>query len=206
MTIMPTKRLSHRFFIRDTHVVARELLGKLLCRNTPRGKIVGRIAEVECYIGENDLACHASRGRTPRTSIMFGEAGHAYIYLIYGVYHCLNIVTDKIGKPAAVLIRSIEPVSGLEAMQLARRTKVLNRLTTGPGKLTQAMGITRRLNGENIVSSSELWIEHDGLKIASNEIDVSPRVGVDYAGPCALWPWRYYLRHSEFVSKTPHSK
>lgn len=198
---MKYKRLPPLFFRRDTQLVARALLGKLLIRRWRGQEIIGRITEVESYVGEKDLACHAARGRTPRTEIMYGECGRAYIYLIYGMYYCLNIVTEKKDFPAAVLIRSLEPVANLAAMQRARKQNNIHNLTTGPGKLTQALHVTAQLNGENISTSKRLWVADDGIKITAKEIATSPRIGVDYAGPCARWPWRYYLKNSEFISR-----
>ncbi len=198
---MKYKRLSPVFFRRDTEVVAPALLGKLLIRRWRGQNIIGRITEVESYIGEKDLACHAARGRTPRTEIMYGESGHAYIYLIYGRYYCFNIVTEAKDFPAAVLIRSLEPVENFSAMQRARQQKNIYNLTTGPGKLTQAMHITTGLNGEHISTSERLWVAEDTMTITPKAIATSPRIGVDYAGAWRLKPWRYYLKNSEFISR-----
>ncbi len=207
---MKFKRLQRSFYTRDTHIVARELLGKILVRSVKGNKITGRITEVEAYVGEDDLACHASRGRTPRTDIMYGKAGHAYIYLIYGMYDCLNIVTDQKNFPAAVLIRSLEPLEGINDMIINRKLSsslqptpyhLLTKLTTGPGKLTQALNITRTLNGEDLTTSQQLYVADDGFTVAAHDVAISPRIGVNYAGPCALYPWRYYLKDSQFLSK-----
>jgi DNA-3-methyladenine glycosylase len=174
-------RLSTSFFARDTHRVARQLLGKLLVRELSGQKLIGRLTEVESYVGVDDLACHASKGRTPRTEVMFGPPGHAYVYLIYGLHHCFNIVTDQTGFPAAVLIRGLEPVAGFTG------------LANGPGKLTKALNITRELNRENLATSPLLYLADDGFTVNPQDIQTSPRIGVDYAGPCALYPWRYFL-------------
>ncbi len=197
---MQLRRLSRTFFAHDTHTVARELLGKLLVRPWRGKKLVGRITDVESYVGENDLACHASRGRTPRTEIMFGEAGHAYVYLIYGMYDCLNLVTERKDFPAAVLIRSLEPVVGIAVMHRLRGTSDIHHLTTGPGKLTQALAITRRLNGEDLTISRQLFVAADGYRVPNSSIATSARIGVDYAGEHAALPWRYFIRGSGFVS------
>jgi DNA-3-methyladenine glycosylase len=171
------KPLPRSFFARDTHVVARTLLGKLLVRQW-RGKIVtARISEVESYVGEDDAASHARAGKTARTALMYGAAGHAYVYLIYGMYHCLNVVTDKKDFPAAVLIRGAGDY-------------------TGPGKLCRALHITRALNGEDLVTSQRLWIADDGWRPQRTAINATPRIGVDYAGEHALLPWRYILTQS----------
>lgn len=197
---MKYKRLSLSFFARDTQVVARALLGKLLIRRWRNQQLIGRITEVESYAGENDLACHAARGRTSRTEIMYGEPGRAYIYLIYGMHYCFNIVTQEKNFPAAVLIRSLEPVANIAIMQRARQQKNIYNLTTGPGKITRALHITSQLHGENITTSDRLWIADDNKNIMLSGIAAAPRIGVDYAGACASWPWRYYIKDSEFVS------
>lgn len=200
---VPEKRtpLPRDFFARDTQVVARELLGKLLVRRWRGSDLIGRITEVESYVGPDDLACHASKGRTPRTKIMFGPAGFAYVYLVYGMHELFNIVTEQEGFPAAVLVRSLEPVAGIAAMERARGTNKLQQLTTGPGRLTQAMRITRKLNHIDCCTGETLFVADDGTSIVDAQIQTGPRIGVDYAGEWAQRPWRYYLRDSRFVSK-----
>jgi DNA-3-methyladenine glycosylase len=193
--------LQRDFYAQNTHKVARGLLGKLIVRRWRGKNIAGRIVEVESYVGQNDAACHAARGKTKRNEIMFGEAGYAYVYLIYGMYHCLNIVTGGKDFPAAVLIRALEPIKEINLMSKYRKTNVLNNLTTGPGKLTQALQITRILDGEDLTLRNKLFVEDDGFKIESSEILRSPRVGVDYAGEDAKLLWRYCIRDSKFVSK-----
>lgn len=168
------KRLPRSFFARDTHAVARDLLGKVLVHKSGKKTWSGRICEVEAYIGEDDLASHARFGKTNRNAIMYGEAGHAYIYFIYGMYDMLNIVTDKKHFPAAVLIRSVGD-------------------WIGPGKLTRAMKITRKLNGEDLVTSRRLYVADDGFRVPKKAIQASPRIGVAYAGKYAELPWRYYF-------------
>ena len=200
LTSLFRRRLQKGFFQRDTHTVAKALLGKVLVRRWRGTHLAGRITEVESYVGEDDRACHASRGRTPRTDIMFGAAGHAYVYLIYGMYHCLNIVTERSGFPAAVLIRSLEPIASMDAMQRLRGTDDVFNITTGPGKLAQALAITRDLNGEDLMTSARLFVSYDGYRVPASRIAVSARIGVAYAGACAAWPWRYYLKGSRFVS------
>lgn len=193
--------LQRGFFAQDTHATARGLLGKLLVHRWRGKNIMGRIVEVESYVGENDKACHAAKGRTKRNEVMFGEAGCAYVYLIYGMHHCLNIVTERKDFPAAVLIRALEPVKEIDLMYKYRKTNVFKNLTTGPGKLTQALRITRALNGENLISSDKLFVADDGFKVASDNIADSPRIGVDYAQEDAGLLWRYYVRDSGFVSR-----
>lgn len=146
------------------------------------------ITETEAYCGPNDLASHASRGKTPRTQIMFGPPGHAYIYLIYGMYYCLNIVTEKIGHPAAVLIRAVK-IDGVDYKK-----------TNGPGKVCKIFQIDKNLNGVNLVPKNvgvcrgqTLWTEDRGIKIKSSQIKRTPRIGVDYAGEYKNKKWRYLL-------------
>ena len=147
---MSKKVLSRFFYERPTLEVAKELLGKLLVRMWDGKRISGIIIETEAYIGEDDPACHASVGKTPRNCIMYGQAGFAYVYFIYGMYFCLNVVTERYGFPAAVLIRALEPVEGIEWMKKWRNKDKLSELTSGPGKLTQALFITKELNGVDL--------------------------------------------------------
>lgn len=198
---MRAKKLRREFFARDTHAVARALLGKLLVRQIHDTTMSGRIVEVESYLGERDAASHASRGRTPRTEVMFGPAGYAYVYFIYGMYHCFNIVTEDPGVAAAVLVRALEPVKGVEQMQAWRKNDDIKLLTSGPGRLCQALAIDRSFSGEDLVRGQELWVADDGGRVAQRDIVVTTRVGVDYAGADALRPWRYYVKSSPFVSK-----
>jgi DNA-3-methyladenine glycosylase len=198
--------LPRSFFARDTQRVARELLGKLLVRRWRGSALIGRITEVESYVGPDDLACHASKGCTPRTKVMFGPAGHAYVYLVYGMHELFNLVTEAEGFPAAVLVRAVEPISGIAAMERARGTHKLRQLTTGPGRMTQAMRISRHLNRVDCCTSERIFVADDGHSIEPSQIQTSPRIGVDYAGDWALRPWRYFLRDSPFVSRPPISK
>lgn len=200
------KPLPRSFYARDTHIVARELLGKIVLRTIGGKKISGRITEVEAYVGEDDLACHASRGQTARTEIMYGEPGHAYIYLIYGMYHCFNIVTEQENFPAAVLVRALEPLHGLPTMQRRRPTaKKWEQLCNGPGKLTQALAITQKMNNEDLVQSNCLTVLDDGWHQPAHDIATSPRIGIAYAGTAIDYPWRYFIKDSPFVSNTKPS-
>jgi DNA-3-methyladenine glycosylase len=194
---MEALRLSRAFYERPTVEVARQLLGKYLVRIDAAGVRAGMILETEAYVGPDDKASHASRGRTPRTALMFGPAGFAYVYLIYGMHHCLNIVTERENYPAAVLIRAVEPSEGLELMQKQRSTLDVRRLTNGPGKLCQAFGIDRRLNGLDMCGEA-LFIEARGTNLV--DIVVTARVGVDYAGPWKDKPWRFYIAGHPGVS------
>jgi DNA-3-methyladenine glycosylase len=169
-----------------------------LVRKHSDGKTVGRIVETEAYVGPKDLACHAARGRTARTEIMFGPAGHAYVYFIYGMYYCLNIVTEEIDHASAVLIRALEPVEGIDLMKARRRTEVERKLASGPGKLCQAFAIDKFLNGVD-VCGNVLYVEDRGDP--APKILSTPRVGVDYAGKWKDKRWRFLIRGSEFVSR-----
>ena len=169
-----------------------------MVRKHPDGGTVGRIVETEAYVGPDDKACHASRGRTARTETMFGPAGHAYVYFIYGFYHCLNIVTEAKDFPSAVLIRAVEPLDGIELMKFRRRTEKLHNLASGPGKLCQAFAIDRSLNGADICGKI-LYVEDRGEP--PPKILARPRIGVDYAGKWKHKPWRFLVRGSEFVSR-----
>ncbi|WP_424358476.1 DNA-3-methyladenine glycosylase [Methanocella sp. MCL-LM] len=191
--------LPRDFYDRPTLEVARDLLGKTLVRELPAGRVALRIVETEAYIGENDQACHASKGMTARNHVMFGEPGHAYVYLIYGMYNCLNLVTERDGYPAAVLIRAGEPIDGEEIMASLRpKAKKPHEIASGPGKLCGATNITKALNGADVCASGELYVE-DGPAV--KKIVACPRIGVDYAGEDALRPWRFYDKRSPCVSK-----
>jgi DNA-3-methyladenine glycosylase len=187
------------FYNRPTLTVARELLGARLVRILDGVKLVGVIVETEAYIGEEDLACHAKAGLTPRTAPMYGPAGHAYVYFTYGNHWMLNAVTEREGFPAAVLIRAIQPVEGVEVM-LARRK---GRDTLGPGKLTQAMGITKSENQINLTeATSGLWIEA-GQIIPEKSVTKSPRVGLNNNMP-EPWlsnPWRFLVKDIPVIAR-----
>lgn len=196
------ERLDKKFFQQKTERVARQLLGKVLVRKLGEETISGIIVETEAYIGPHDLACHASKGKTSRTSVMFGESGMWYVYLIYGFYYCLNIVTEKKEYPSAVLIRALEPLEGVEYMKRNRNTDVLNNLTSGPGKMCQAFGIDKSLNNTPAIEkNSTLFIKDRGIKISSRNIVKTKRVGVDYAGEWKDKLLRFYVKDNRFVSK-----
>jgi DNA-3-methyladenine glycosylase len=191
-------KISRKFYQQPTLEVARQLLGKHLVREHTEGIAIGRIVETEAYIGPEDKACHASKGRTPRTEIMFGTAGYAYVYLIYGFHHLLNIVTESIDFPAAVLIRAVEPLAGIELMQARRGTSERRNLCSGPGKLCQAFAIDRALNGGDVCGVS-LYLEDHGEY--PSKIATTSRIGVDYAGRWKHKPWRFIIEDNEFLSK-----
>jgi DNA-3-methyladenine glycosylase len=191
--------LTRSFYDRPTLEVARDLLGKTLVRMTPAGGMALRIVETEAYVGENDKACHASKGMTDRNRVMFGEPGHAYVYFIYGMYHCLNLVTEREGFPAAVLIRAGQPIYGLPEMVARRKTAKPIEIASGPGKLCMALDIDRQLNGVDLCQKGPLYVE-DGY--TPSDIVSCPRIGVDYAGEHKDLPWRFYIKGNACVSKT----
>jgi DNA-3-methyladenine glycosylase len=190
MENMPSP-ISRKYFDRPTLIVARELIGARLVRILEGDKLVGIITETEAYIGEEDLGCHAKAGRTPRTQVMYGPPGHAYVYFTYGHHWMLNAVTEKEGFPAAVLIRAIFPVEGIEVMS-ARRS---GRDTFGPGKLCQALGIGRAENNADLTDgNSSLWIEK-GMEIPDADVLTGPRVGLyTVPEPWKSKPWRFMIR------------
>lgn len=190
------KRFKRSFFERYTPEVARDLLGSVLVRKTGRGILSGRIVEVEAYRGDDDPASHAYKGLTRRTAVMFGDGGHAYVYMSYGANRCLNVTSERKGTPGAVLIRAVEPLDGIALMKRNRKVAELTELTSGPGKLTKAMNIDLPLNGEDLVSSERLYL----LKDATREIDVqsSTRIGINVGLDRV---WRFFERGNAFVSK-----
>lgn len=191
-------KLARAFYQQPTIDVAKLLLGKHLVHKDSAGTTTGRIVETEAYVGPQDLACHAAKGRTARTEIMFGPAGHAYVYFIYGIYHMLNFVTEAKDYPAAVLVRAVEPRHGIDLMKRRRRDPALGNLASGPGKLCQAFGIDRALNGADICGQI-LYVEDRG-EPAPKFISTA-RIGVDYAGKWRDKPLRFLIRENPFVSK-----
>jgi len=181
------QKLPRSFYDRDTVTVARELLGKLLVHRTADAERIGRIVEVEAYLGPHDLASHSSKGLTERTKIMFGPPGHAYVYLIYGMHHCMNVVTEREGHGSAVLLRAIEAVQDITDR------------TNGPGLLARAMQIDRRLNGHDLLSD-DFFIATDA-PAAPIKIVKRPRIGVDYAKHWAKRHLRFYVKGNPFVSR-----
>ncbi len=175
--------------------MAKALLGMRLVRIVDKTRMSGVIVETEAYRGSRDPASHAFRGRTRRNEVMFGPAGHAYVYFTMGVHYCLNVTTEGKGAPAAVLIRAIEPLEGVELMRRKRGLDEIRRLASGPGNLTKALGIGRELNGEDFTRSNRLFFE---LGSAVRSVGVSRRIGVS-AG--ASFMWRFYAKGSPFVSK-----
>jgi DNA-3-methyladenine glycosylase len=201
VTILPRE-----FFAQPTLTVAQNLLGQHLVRAVEGQHLRGRIVETEAYLGPEDTACHASKGRTPRTEVMFGPPGRTYVYLIYGLHYMLNLVTEVESFPAAVLIRAIEPLAGLDLMRQHRQrqpsqTMPLRQIGNGPGKLCQALRIDKSLNGWDVTTGQTLWLEAveplPKMAIASG-----PRLGIDYAQAAdRAAPWRFWQRDNPFISK-----
>jgi DNA-3-methyladenine glycosylase len=181
------KKLRRSFYDRDTVLVAHELLGKHLVHRVAGVERIGRIVEVEAYLGPHDLAAHSARGLTPRTRVMFGPPGHAYVYMIYGMHFCVNVVTQAEGKASAVLLRALEPVKNVEGR------------TQGPALLCKAMGIDKRLNGHDLLSDD--FHVADPREPTPIRIVRRPRIGVDYAGHWARRLLRFYIAGNPFVSR-----
>jgi DNA-3-methyladenine glycosylase len=208
----PTKigRLPLEFYTRtDVVQIARDLLGKILITEIDGQRTAGRITETEAYRAPDDRACHAfGNRRTARTEVMFQEGGRAYVYLCYGIHHLFNVVTAPAETAHAVLIRAIEPIEGLEMMIARRGTSMVKsqksivNLTTGPGALSQALGLSTDFTGQDLLApDSPVWIAKWYENYSEDEIAAGPRIGVDYAGECAAWPWRFWVKNSPFVKK-----
>jgi len=202
------KKLTREFYNRTSLEVAKDILGKYLVHAVEDEKVIGRIVETEAYMGPMDKAAHSyNNRRTKRTEVMFGPPGHAYVYVIYGMYYCMNIVTAEEGKPQAVLIRSVEPVSNLERMAKLRYKKNLSDLGekeiiglgNGPGKLCLSMGITAVDNGTDLCGDS-FYVAEDDVKSVF-QVVTAKRINIDYAEEAALYPWRFYIKGNRFVSK-----
>lgn len=196
------------FYERSSLEVAPDLLGLYLVHNCDNDQYIGRIVEVEAYMGITDKAAHSYNNlRTTRNEVMYGEAGYAYIYLIYGMYYCVNVVCAEVGNPQAVLIRAVEPIKGFDKMAFNRYNKPYDKLslsqiynlTSGPGKLCQAMNITKANYGDDLTNSS-LLIYNDN-KVNDYAIATSPRINIDYAQEAKDYPWRFYLKDNPYVSK-----
>jgi DNA-3-methyladenine glycosylase len=199
------KKIPLDFYRRENvFQVAEELLGKLLVTKWNRAVTSGRIVELEAYAGAMDKASHAYGGRrTKRNEVMYGPGGSAYVYLCYGIHHLFNVVTNDKDIPHAVLIRSLEPVEGIEEM-LSRRgkEKAGPSLTRGPGSLSKALGIYTFHSGMSL-TGEELFLAEDGFSYSKKEIFTSPRIGVDYAGEDAMLPYRFFIKGNPFVSGKP---
>jgi len=185
------------FFFRDPVGVARSLLGRDLKTTLGGVETAGRIVEVEAYRGRDDPASHAYRGETPRNTHMFLDGGHVYVYFIYGVHYCVNIVAEKSGVGSGVLIRALQPLIGMEAMRRRRKVENDRNLTNGPGRLCQALGIDRSFSGEHCLRSERIRLE-DGVLVPSDQVVCGPRIGISKA---IELPWRFWIRGNRFVSR-----
>ncbi|HET7522446.1 MAG TPA: DNA-3-methyladenine glycosylase [Bacillales bacterium] len=205
--------MNQDFFNRPTLELCKRLLGAQLCHQTPKGTITGNIVEVEAYCGPEDRAAHSYGGRrTKRTEVMFGPAGHAYLYIIYGIHICLNIVSGPPGKPEAILIRALEPTQGIETMIGNRKISVprdtegkwninrLKQLTNGPGKLTKALDIPLSLYGHDL-TRPPLDVRPLAEPLPEGGISSGPRIGIDNTGEARHYPWRFWIKGNRFVSK-----
>ena len=201
MTVTP--RLERQFFNRPTLQVARELLGTRLVRLEGGERTAGIIVETEAYIGEEDLGCHASAGYTPRTQVMYGPPGHAYVYFTYGMHWMLNFVVEEQGFPAAVLIRGIEPTEGIERIAARRVGRPKEQWTNGPGKICQALSINRVVNGADLCApEAELFVEYE-VNILDLSVTNSPRVGLNSVPePWKSLPWRFVAKHETLLEKS----
>jgi DNA-3-methyladenine glycosylase len=192
--------LERAFYLQNGVDLARALIGKVLVHETPEVVLKGRIVETEAYMGASDAAAHSYRGNPfGRVNVQYNEGGYAYIYLIYGMHSCMNVVANQRGVPEAVLIRALEPVSDLEQMKKSRKTDEIKALCSGPGKLCQAMCITREQYGFDLCAKP-LYIE-EAEENRAFHIGVTKRINVDYAGEAASYPWRFVELESPYLSK-----
>ena len=202
---MTLQRLERSSLMGSAEVTARLLLGTLLVRDHPDGRRIARIVETEAYAGPEDRASHARAGRTQRTSVMFGPPGHAYVYLVYGLHHCFNVVCSEEGVAAAVLIRALEPVAGTTLMHRRRgiAAGADARLAAGPARTCQALDIDRTHDGIDLLGEGDLWLAHaQGSLPAVGRIVSGSRIGVDYAGPeWATRAWRFGVADSPALSR-----
>jgi DNA-3-methyladenine glycosylase len=198
-----TIKLDADFYQQDALVVAQKLIGKLLVRRLQGTEVICKIVETEAYIGPEDKGCHAYQNkRTKRTEAMFTSGGHAYIYVIYGMYYCFNVVASVKDKPEAVLIRAVEPIAGIDIIRENRAIKSMKiaALTNGPGKLCQALNIDKKLNGYNLISEDELYLTGDNTD-QDYQLVATKRINIDYAEDYKDKPWRFYHQGNPFVSK-----
>lgn len=199
------KRLERKFFLSHPKEIAPLLLGKYIVRVLPEGKIVVKIVETEAYGGIEDDACHVGRfGKTPRTEILFGEVGHAYVYSVYINTYCLNVVCHKNGDAGGILIRAAEPVEGVELI-LKNRAEVnknveITKLLNGPGKLCKGLKIDKTLNGEDMINGDKLYLL-EGEKVSSEQILATKRINIPYAKKSKNWLWRFVIKDSKFLSR-----
>ena len=193
-------KLPLSFYQRQNVVkIAQELLGKVLCTNFDGSITSGMIVETEAY-SDRERGCHAFRGRTERNKVMFETGGISYVYLCYGIHHLFNVVTNEKEKADAVLIRALQPMKGEEIMMKRMGVRSIKRITSGPGKLSKALGIDRSCNGKQL-TSDDIWIENGNQKITKKDFIARRRIGIDYAGRDALLPWRFSIKSSDWVSR-----
>ena len=192
--------LPRSFYARPTLDLSRDLLGRRLVRYVRGERLAGVVVETEAYCGVDDEGCHAFRGRTARTDVMFGAPGHAYVYFIYGRYYCFNVVAESDGVAGAVLVRALRPSEGLEAMRVARPGRPDLELTNGPAKLCVAMAIGRPLNGWDLCRGGELWLE-EGEPVPDVQVRVGPRVGLNVGEYARARPWRFAIAADPWVSR-----
>ena len=197
-----TERYAKKFFLTNAVTLARRLLGSVLVHETPEGRTAGAIVETEAYAGRRDAACHSYGRAAPtgnhRTDVMFAPGGRAYVYLIYGMYHCFNVTANVEGEAEAVLIRALEPLEGLDLMVRRRGTDDPKKWCSGPGKLCIAMDISRADDGVDL--TGEKIFLRKGKKIPDESVAATPRINVDYAGDDSLLPYRFVVRDSKFLS------
>ncbi len=192
-------KLPQSFYQRSNVVqVAKELIGKILVTSVNDVLTSGMIVETEAY-SFKERGCHAYKGQTERNKVMFEKGGISYVYLCYGMHHLFNVVTNQSGTADAVLIRALEPTQGMDLMLERMNVNTIKRITSGPGKLTKALGITKSWNGVDLVGQ-QVWIE-EGEKVAAAKIKADARIGIDYAGEDALLPWRFSIKDNKWVSK-----
>ncbi|MDR1136905.1 MAG: DNA-3-methyladenine glycosylase [Synergistaceae bacterium] len=200
--------LRREFYMESAVAVARKLLGKILVRRSPDGETSGMITETEAYAGREDAACHSYKKQSPspghRTNIMFGPGGHAYVYLIYGMHCCFNVVTNLPGLPEAVLVRSLEPIGGVDTMRERRNVTKLGDLCGGPGKLCRALDITLADYGSDLCGGG-IFIT-SGEEIPDGKTLATPRVNVGYAGEASAYPYRFVIKESGFLSTRRYVK
>ncbi len=194
------KKLPREFYNRDVLTVAEEILGKTLVHITKDGVVKGKIVEVEAYNGLCDKAAHSYKNlRSKRTEIQYGEGGYAYVYLIYGMHHCMNIVVNRENLPEVLLLRALQPIDGLELMKKRRKTENVKMLCNGPGKLCQAMEITREHYGEDLCGEN-FYLENTP-SVKPEEIVRTKRINIDYAKEAVDFPWRFFIKGNPYVSR-----
>lgn len=193
-------KLDRSFYRRETLTVAKELLGKVIVSCKDDTYVSGRIVETEAYIGPDDAAAHTFGGkRTERTQVAYRQGGFLYVYLIYGMYHCINIVTNIENKPEVVLIRALEPLDGISIMKKRRNTEKVEKLCSGPGKVCQALNVTRAENGVDLCGDTVFLID-DNYEIRDSLITATKRINIDYSGEARDYLWRFIIKDSRFLS------